>query len=498
MIRKLSNQLRKIILVIQLIILTNSFNKYIFYSNFNLVNAQSPKLEGDEALESLLPLENKCFDTLDVPEWWSYVWCYRMHVNQVNYDYKLKKVASMSRLGDFMEEESSVDHQIFRNIEADCLADSGEYLYRYVEVTLICCDGMEGHKPGSPQHNQQLKKQNELAFIESVVEPTPCSYYLRVCTNLICSNTKKYDISSKPSNQPPPLIVPIQNLNQNVFLQKKIKSKMELLKEKDKEKRKLKTNKIINNLAVSSSELKNRDNIKLAKQTNILTKGKQLELVEKVKEMFYHGYNSYMDNAFPFADLHPITCEGAHFELIKVPLVTLIDTLDTLVILGNYSEFRRAVKLVSFHYQSFDIDVNVSVFETTIRILGGLLSAHLLAIDTNIGIYSTNEVNVDDLYDNCLIDLAKDLGERLLPAFETNTRIPYGTVNLRHGVPIGETEIASTAGAGSLLVEFETLSSLTGDSRYGDAAYTATHALFIRRSSIGLLGKHINTNTGLW
>jgi hypothetical protein len=492
MIRKLSNQLRKIIIIIQLIILTNSLNKYNFYSNFNLINAQSPKLEGDEALESLIPLENKCFDTLDVPEWWSYVWCYRMHVNQVNYDYKLKKVASMSRLGDFMEEESSVDHQIFRNIEADCLADSGEYLYRYVEVTLICCDGMEGHKPGSPQHNQQLKKQNELAFIESVVEPTPCSYYLRVCTNLICSNSNSNGVFSSKPIQPPPVIVPIQKLNQNSLLQKKIKSKMESLREKDKENIKLKTKK--NNIAVSSSELKNQDNIKL----NILTKEKQLKLVEKVKEMFYHGYNSYMDNAFPYADLHPLTCEGAHFDLIKVPLVTLIDTLDTLVILGNYSEFRRAVKLVSFHYPSFDIDVNVSVFETTIRLLGGLLSAHLLAIDTEIGIYSSNELTSDDSYDNCLIDLAIDLGERLLPSFETNTRIPYGTVNLRHGVPAGETEIASTAGAGSLLVEFETLSSLTGDSRFGDAAYTATHALFIRRSSIGLLGKHINTNSGLW
>jgi ER degradation enhancer, mannosidase alpha-like 2 len=46
--------------------------------------------------------------------------------------------------------------------------------------------------------------------------------------------------------------------------------------------------------------------------------------------------------------------------------------------------------------------------------------------------------------------LAVDLGERLLPAFVTPTGIPYGTVNLRYGVPVGETEIASTAGAGTL------------------------------------------------
>lgn len=90
------------------------------------------------------------------------------------------------------------------------------------------------------------------------------------------------------------------------------------------------------------------------------------------------------------------------------------------------------------------------------------------------------------------------MGERLLPAFNTKTGIPYGTVNLRYGVPTGETKIASTAGAGSLLVEFEVLSYLSGDPKFGEAAYTATEALYLRRSSIGLLGKHISTETGYW
>jgi hypothetical protein len=85
-----------------------------------------------------------------------------------------------------------------------------------------------------------------------------------------------------------------------------------------------------------------------------------------------------------------------------------------------------------------------------------------------------------------------------LPAFSTPTGIPYGTVNLRSGVPVGETEIASTAGAGSLLVEFEVLSSLVRDSRFGDAAYKAAHSLYSRRSFLGLLGKHIHTANGQW
>ena len=60
--------------------------------------------------------------------------------------------------------------------------------------------------------------------------------------------------------------------------------------------------------------------------------------------------------------------------------------------------------------------------------------------------------------------------------------IPYGTVNLRKGVPPKETHIASTAGAGSLLVEFEVLSTITGDDRYGNVALRATVALFERRN----------------
>ncbi|RYY71721.1 hypothetical protein EON63_21490 [archaeon] len=79
--------------------------------------------------------------------------------------------------------------------------------------------------------------------------------------------------------------------------------------------------------------------------------------------------------------------------------------------------------------------VNVSVFETTIRVLGGLLSAHLLATDPFLGIYNTSLSSLDEGpgYQGELLGLAIDLGGRLLPAFNTKTGIPYGTVNLRYG-----------------------------------------------------------------
>lgn len=58
--------------------------------------------------------------------------------------------------------------------------------------------------------------------------------------------------------------------------------------------------------------------------------------------------------------------------------LTLIDALDTLIIMGNYTEFGRAAELV-LENVNLDANVNVSVFETNIRVVGGLLSAHMLS-----------------------------------------------------------------------------------------------------------------------
>jgi hypothetical protein len=90
------------------------------------------------------------------------------------------------------------------------------------------------------------------------------------------------------------------------------------------------------------------------------------------------------------------------------------------------------------------------------------------------------------------------VGTRLLPAFRTSTGIPYGTVNLLRGVPKGETELASTAGAGSLLLEFEVLSCLSGDPKFGLVAMRAAEQLFHRRSELDLVGKHIHIRSGKW
>lgn len=113
--------------------------------------------------------------------------------------------------------------------------------------------------------------------------------------------------------------------------------------------------------------------------------------------------------------------------------LTLIDALDTLAVMGNSSEFQKAVKLV-IDTVSFDKDSTVQVFEATIRVLGSLLSAHIIITDTK---QPFGDMTIKD-YDNELLHLAHDLAVRLLPAFEnTKTGIPYPRVS-GHSSPGGK------------------------------------------------------------
>ncbi|XP_065913388.1 ER degradation-enhancing alpha-mannosidase-like protein 2 [Dysidea avara] len=210
----------------------------------------------------------------------------------------------------------------------------------------------------------------------------------------------------------------------------------------------------------------------------------------QVKEMFQHAYDNYLLHAFPHDELAPISCVGVDtwgsFSL------TLLDALDTLVVMGNQSEFRRAYQLALQQHLSFNIDTNTSVFEANIRVVGGLLSAHLLSARGGI------PVPPGWPCEGPLLSMAESLARRLLPAFDTPTGLPYGSVNLRYGVSPGETPLTCTSCCASYIVEFGVLSRLTGDTVFEDVALRAIHALWNRRSTIGLVGNHINVLTGEW
>lgn len=210
---------------------------------------------------------------------------------------------------------------------------------------------------------------------------------------------------------------------------------------------------------------------------------------EEVREMFQHAYNSYLEHAYPYDELRPLSCDGV--DTWGSYSLTLIDALDTLAVMGNYSEFRRVYTIIEKR-TDFDANINVSVFETNIRIVGGLLAAHLVARRAGV------EVGPGWPCSGPLLALAEDAAQRLLPAFDTPTGMPYGTVNLRHGVPEGETPVTCTAGVGTFIVEFGALSRLTGNPVYEQAAMRAMRALWKARSDIGLLGNHIDVVKGRW
>ncbi|CAL1609445.1 unnamed protein product [Knipowitschia caucasica] len=230
------------------------------------------------------------------------------------------------------------------------------------------------------------------------------------------------------------------------------------------------------------------------------------KMKDMARDMFYFGYDNYMKYAFPKDELNPIDCEGRGPDVLNPSNInindvlgnyslTLIDTLDTLLVLGNVTEFHKAVKLV-IDTVSFDKDSTVQVFEANIRILGSLISAHILLTDP---MHPFGEVTFEN-YDNELLHLAHDLAVRLLPAFEnTNTGIPYPRVNLKTGVPPDSINETCTAGAGSLLVEFGILSRLIGDSTFEWVARRAVRALWkLRSNETGLLGNVVNIQTGQW
>jgi ER degradation enhancer, mannosidase alpha-like 2 len=93
---------------------------------------------------------------------------------------------------------------------------------------------------------------------------------------------------------------------------------------------------------------------------------------------------------------------------------------------------------------------------------------------------------------------AAQLGKALSKAFVSPTGIPHGSLNLRGGVVPGESNLTATATAGTLLLEFSTLSRLTQTPTYTLLAHAALSAVLQRRSAFGLLGGHIDITNGIW
>ena len=167
-----------------------------------------------------------------------------------------------------------------------------------------------------------------------------------------------------------------------------------------------------------------------------------------VKKAMQFAWSNYKKYAFGKDELLPRSKRG-HDNWGGMG-TTLVDSLDTLWLMGMKEEFQEARDWVQSQL-SHDRPRAVSVFETTIRSLGGLLSAY------------------DWSGDATFLLQAKDLGKRLFHAFENPSGIPYGQVNLATGSTsnLGWTGgNAITAEAGTLQIEFRMLARLSGIEDY--------------------------------
>lgn len=199
-------------------------------------------------------------------------------------------------------------------------------------------------------------------------------------------------------------------------------------------------------------------------------------LADSVKAEFLHAWNGYWQYAKGMDDLKPLSKKGHNWHEHSL-LMTPVDAYDTMVLMGLKKEQQQAKELICSQL-NFDQDFRVKVFEINIRLLGGLLSAYQLDGDS------------------CFLKLAVDLADRLLPAFNSPTGMPYVFVNLKTGETSGA--ISNPAEIGTYIVEFGMLSKLTGNPVYYNTAKKAAQALFQRRSKLDLVGTTINVETGAW
>lgn len=200
------------------------------------------------------------------------------------------------------------------------------------------------------------------------------------------------------------------------------------------------------------------------------------EYAERVKTAFLKGWKAYSTYAYGMDAVNPIAKKG-HNWYAEPLLMTPVDAYSTMCIMGLDSVRQQAKELILSNL-NFDKDMKVQQFEIAIRLIGGLVSSYQLDGDKRF------------------LDLAVDLGNRLLPVFDTPTGIPYRMINLKTAEKSGN--ITNPCEVGSMLVEYGMLSKLTGDSKYYEACKRGVKAVYDRRGKTGLMGSQINCDTGEW
>lgn len=190
-------------------------------------------------------------------------------------------------------------------------------------------------------------------------------------------------------------------------------------------------------------------------------KATRLERLEMVKKTFLISWNQYKRFAWGRDEIRPVTKKA--FDPFAGWAATLVDALDTLLIMGLKKEFDEAIEVVKTIDFSRTFRKDIPLFETVIRYLGGLLAAYDLS----------NE--------KVLLDKAIELGDNLMGAFDTPNHMPMVSfiwTEASQKYKFRASSSSSFAEIGSLSVEFTRLAQLTGNSTYFDAINRITDAIY--------------------
>jgi mannosyl-oligosaccharide alpha-1,2-mannosidase len=192
----------------------------------------------------------------------------------------------------------------------------------------------------------------------------------------------------------------------------------------------------------------------------------------QVKDAFKHAWKGYKDHAWLHDEVMPVS--GGQKDPFVGWAATLVDSLDSLYILGMKDEFEEAVAaLEQIDFSKPNAD-KVPVFEVTIRYLGGLLGAW----------------DISEHKYPILLQKARQLGEFLSRVFDTNNGLPvsYYWWNNNTSGKLPNDEKVIIAQIASLSLEFIRLSQVTGDSKYAAQIQTVTDQLELTQTLTDIPG----------
>lgn len=207
----------------------------------------------------------------------------------------------------------------------------------------------------------------------------------------------------------------------------------------------------------NSNQLNNFIKINNSKIFNDLLGGPKNERQKAVVNALKHAWNGYKRYAWGHDHLKPISMQSS--EWIKCGL-TIVDSLDTIIIMGLKEEYEEAKEWVE-NKLNFNHNNNINLFETTIRVLGGLLSAFHL----------TGE--------SIFLNKSADIGSRLLGALNSPTLIPYSDVNLmnKKGIQSNFNGPSTLSEVATIQLEFRDLSRQTHNSIYEEKTFAISKHL---------------------